>query len=88
MVNSSGLTIQWLASVSFLFSKMSKPNVEPTQPELFRQEYSSQYIQLSTHLHLVPAVKMGSYTSIPLYTLVACRGVTLPCTAYLFSVFC
>jgi len=61
-VNSSGITIQWLASVSFPFSKMSKPNVEPTQPELFRQEYSSQYIQPSTHLHLVPAVKMERVT--------------------------
>jgi len=41
---------------------MSKPNVEPIQPELFLQEYSSQYIKPSTHLHLVPAVKMQRIT--------------------------
>jgi len=41
---------------------MSKLNVEPTQPELLPQQYSSQYIQLSTHPHLVPALKMERVT--------------------------
>jgi hypothetical protein len=61
-VNSSGITIHWLASLSFPFSKMSKPNVEPIQLELFHKEYSSQYIKPSTHLHLVPAVKVQRIT--------------------------
>jgi len=63
-VNSSGITIQWNASVSFPFSKMSKPKVELTHPELFPQEYSSRYAKQSTHLHLVPGVKMQRVTSL------------------------
>jgi hypothetical protein len=33
-VNASGITIHWLAQLSSAFSKMSKPSVEPIQPEL------------------------------------------------------
>jgi hypothetical protein len=56
-VNSSGLTIHWLSQISSSFSKMSKPNVESTQPEL-SPGGQCQYIKLSIQLHLVPGVKM------------------------------
>jgi hypothetical protein len=65
-VNSSGINIQWLANISFRFSKMSKTNVEPTQPELIPQQYSRQYIKLSTHLHPGSSGKNAkSYTLFP-----------------------
>jgi hypothetical protein len=79
-MNSSGITIQLFASVSFPFSKMSKPNVEPTQPELFPQKYSSQYIKPSTHLHLLTAVKMQLHLYSPLHPYGMQRGhFTLYC---------